>query len=96
MAQVRKLNRILTIEECRIDDFLEMGYDLIDETGKAIKYGKSLNIKDLVAENNILRNKVESLEEENKKLNEKVKVLEEENSQSTEKAELTEKSKTKK
>ncbi|MCC0652621.1 hypothetical protein [Clostridioides sp. ES-S-0001-03] len=96
MAQVRKLNRILTIEECRIDDFLEMGYDLIDETGKAIKYGKSLNIKDLVAENNILRNKVESLEEENKQLNEKVKVLEEENSQSTEKAELTEKSKTKK
>ncbi|EGT5422768.1 hypothetical protein I5976_16940 [Clostridioides difficile] len=96
MAQVRKLNRILTIEECRIDDFLEMGYDLIDETGKVEKYGKSLNIKDLVAENNILRNKVESLEEENKKLNEKVKVLEEENSQSTEKAELTEKSKTKK
>ena len=30
MAQVRKLNRILTIEECKIDDFLEMGYDLID------------------------------------------------------------------
>ncbi|MCI9978061.1 hypothetical protein JY742_18190 [Clostridioides difficile] len=74
MPQVRKLNRILTIEECRIDDFLEMGYDLIDETGKAIKYGKSLNIKDLVAENNILRNKVESLEEENKQLKEKNKL----------------------
>lgn len=74
MPQVRKLNRILTIEECRIDDFLEMGYDLIDETGKAIKYGKSLNIKDLVAENNILRNKVESLEEENKHLKEKNKL----------------------
>ncbi|HBH0634872.1 TPA: hypothetical protein KR400_003909, partial [Clostridioides difficile] len=55
MAQVRKLNRILTIEECKIDDFLEMGYDLIDETGKAVKYGKSLNVKDLIAENNILR-----------------------------------------
>lgn len=74
MPQVRKLNRILTIEECRIDDFLEMGYDLIDETGKAIKYGKSLNIKDLVAENNILRNKVESLEEENKQLKKKNKL----------------------
>ena len=74
MPQVKKLNRILTIEECRIDDFLEMGYDLIDETGKAIKYGKSLNIKDLVAENNILRNKVESLEEENKQLKEKNKL----------------------
>lgn len=96
MAQVKKLNRILTIEECKIDDFLEMGYDLIDETGKAVKYGKSLNVKDLVAENNILRSKVESLEEENKQLKEKVKILEEESSQSIEKAELTEKSKTKK
>ncbi len=74
MPQVKKLNRILTIEECRIDDFLEMGYDLIDETGKAVKYGKSLNIKDLVAENNILRNKVESLEEENKQFKEKNKL----------------------
>ncbi|MER0283825.1 hypothetical protein ABRY17_07975 [Clostridioides difficile] len=74
MAQVRKLNRILTIEECRIDDFLEMGYDLIDETGKVEKYGKSLNVKDLVAENNILRNKVDVLEEENKQLKEKNKL----------------------
>ncbi|HEH6787361.1 TPA: hypothetical protein SHV63_003669, partial [Clostridioides difficile] len=70
----KKLNRILTIEECRIDDFLEMGYDLIDETGKVVKYGKSLNVKDLIAENNILRNKVESLEEENKQLKEKNKL----------------------
>ncbi|MBT2146073.1 hypothetical protein KKZ20_10595 [Clostridioides difficile] len=75
MAQVRKLNRILTIEECKIDDFLEMGYDLIDETGKAVKYGKSLNVKDLIAENNILRSKVESLEEGNKQLKEKINLL---------------------
>lgn len=74
MAQVRKLNRILTIEECKIDDFLEMGYDLIDETGKAVKYGKSLSVKDLIAENNILRSKVESLEEGNKQLKEKNKL----------------------
>ncbi|WP_114108992.1 hypothetical protein [Clostridioides difficile] len=74
MAQVRKLNRILTIEECKIDDFLEMGYDLIDETGKTVKYGKSLSVKDLIAENNILRSKVESLEEENKQLKEKNKL----------------------
>lgn len=74
MAQVRKLNRILTIEECKIDDFLEMGYDLIDETGKSVKYGKSLSVKDLIAENNILRSKVESLEEENKQLKEKNKL----------------------
>ncbi|WP_227834922.1 hypothetical protein [Clostridioides sp. ES-S-0010-02] len=96
MPQVKKLNRILTIEECRIDDFLEIGYDLIDETGKAIKYGKSLNIKDLVAENNILRNKVESLEEENKQLKDKVKTLEEKDIQSIEKAEPTEKNKSNK
>ncbi|WP_227831620.1 MULTISPECIES: hypothetical protein [unclassified Clostridioides] len=96
MPQVKKLNRILTIEECRIDDFLEMGYDLIDETGKAIKYGKSLNIKDLVAENNILRNKVESLEEENKQLKDKVRTLEEKDIQSIEKAEPTEKNKSNK
>ncbi|HBF8529246.1 TPA: hypothetical protein KO034_003333, partial [Clostridioides difficile] len=57
-----------------IDDFLEMGYDVIDETGKVVKYGKSLNVKDLIAENNILRNKVESLEEENKQLKEKNKL----------------------
>ncbi|EGT4050111.1 hypothetical protein QCG06_002563 [Clostridioides difficile] len=74
MPQVKKLNRILTIEECKIDDFLEMGYDLIDETGKSVKYGKSLSVKDLIAENNILRSKVESLEEENKQLKEKNKL----------------------
>ncbi|HCQ5767692.1 TPA: hypothetical protein OLY79_000988 [Clostridioides difficile] len=74
MPQVKKLNRILTIEECKIDDFLEMGYNLIDETGKAVKYGKSLSVKDLIAENNILRSKVESLEEENKQLKEKNKL----------------------
>ncbi|EGT4252325.1 TPA: hypothetical protein KSL21_003569 [Clostridioides difficile] len=74
MPQVKKLNRILTIEECKIDDFLEMGYDLIDETGKVVKYGKSLSVKDLIAENNILRSKVESLEEENKQLKEKNKL----------------------
>ena len=74
MPQVKKLNRILTIEECKIDDFLEMGYDLIDETGKAVKYGKSLSVKYLIAENNILRSKVESLEEENKQLKEKNKL----------------------
>ncbi|HBF5415418.1 TPA: hypothetical protein KOQ58_003624 [Clostridioides difficile] len=74
MPQVKKLNRILTIEECKIDDFLEMGYDLIDETGKAVKYGKSLSVKDLIAENNILRSKVESLEEENKQLKENNKL----------------------
>ncbi|PBH93880.1 hypothetical protein BGU70_19015 [Clostridioides difficile] len=74
MPQVKKLNRILTIEECKIDDFLEMGYDLIDETGKAVRYGKSLSVKDLIAENNILRSKVESLEEENKQLKEKNKL----------------------
>ena len=74
MPQVKKLNRILTIEECKIDDFLEMGYDLIDETGKAVKYGKSLSVKDLIAENNILRSKVESLEEENKQLKDKNKL----------------------
>uniref|UniRef100_UPI0010344B4C hypothetical protein n=1 Tax=Clostridioides difficile TaxID=1496 RepID=UPI0010344B4C len=66
--------RILTIEECKIDDFLEMGYDVIDETGKVAKYGKSLNVKDLIAENNILRSKIESLEEENKQLKEKNKL----------------------
>ncbi|MBH6986374.1 hypothetical protein LA791_020970, partial [Clostridioides difficile] len=59
---------------CKIDDFLEMGYDLIDETGKVVRYGKSLNVKDLIAENNILRSKVESLEEENKQLKEKNKL----------------------
>ena len=74
MPQVKKINRILTIEECKIDDILEMGYDLIDETGKAVKYGKSLSVKDLIAENNILRSKVESLEEENKQLKEKNKL----------------------
>ncbi|HBF4444520.1 TPA: hypothetical protein KON86_004193, partial [Clostridioides difficile] len=62
------------IEECKIDDFLEMGYDLIDGTGKVVRYGKSLNVKDLIAENNILRSKVESLEEENKQLKEKNKL----------------------
>lgn len=37
VVKVRKQNRILEIPESRLNDYLQQGYDQIDEKGKVIK-----------------------------------------------------------
>ena len=47
MSQVRKGNRILTIEPHRVDDYVARGYDHIDEeSGEVIKKGDPVSLAD--------------------------------------------------
>ena len=47
MSQVRKGNRILTIEPHKVDDFIARGYDLIEEeTGEVVKKGDPVSLAD--------------------------------------------------
>ena len=48
MSQVRKGNRIITIEPHKVDDYVARGYDNIDEeSGEVIKKGDPVSLADL-------------------------------------------------
>lgn len=51
MSQVRKGNRILTIEPHKVDDYIARGYDHIDEdSGEVIKKGDPVSLADFKRE----------------------------------------------
>lgn len=59
MSQVRKGNRILTIEPHRVDDYVARGYDHIDEeSGEVIKKGDPVSIADFKREYSSLKAQV--------------------------------------
>lgn len=56
MSQVRKGNRILTIEPHRVDDYVARGYDHIDEeSGEVIKKGEPVSLADFKREYSSLK-----------------------------------------
>lgn len=56
MSQVRKGNRILTIEPHRVDDYVARGYDHIDEeSGEVIKKGDPVSLADFKREYSSLK-----------------------------------------
>lgn len=60
MAKVRKNNRVITVDDNRVDSYLLRGYDQVDDKGSIIKYatgGKTVTI----AEYNKLREEIERL-----------------------------------
>lgn len=65
MAQVMKGNRQITINEDKIEEFLIMGYSLIDEKGDIIKAGNAVTFKDLKVENETLKTELAKLKESN-------------------------------
>lgn len=83
MAKVRKANRVLTVIDEAVENYLKRGYDQIDENGKVIKPatgGKTISIvkyNKVLATNKELEQTIEKLEEENKGLKEELKKLSE-------------------
>ena len=56
MSQVRKGNRIITIEPHRVDDYVARGYDNIDEeSGEVIKKGDPVSLADFKREYSSLK-----------------------------------------
>ncbi len=55
MAQVMKGNRQLTINEDKVEEFLALGYSLIDKEGKIVQAGTATTFKDLKLENETLK-----------------------------------------
>lgn len=84
MSQVRKGNRILTIEPHKVDDFIARGYDLIEEeTGEVVKKGVPVSLADFKREYSALKEKLKEkdariveLEAQNADLTTKVEELE--------------------
>lgn len=59
MSQVRKGNRILTIEPHKVDDYIARGYDHIDEdSGEVIKKGDPVSLADFKREYSSLKAQV--------------------------------------
>lgn len=84
MSQVRKGNRILTIEPHRVDDYVAHGYDHIDEeSGEVIKKGDPVSLADFKREYSSLKAQIKEkdariveLEAQNADLTTKVEELE--------------------
>lgn len=84
MSQVRKGNRILTIEPHKVDDFIAHGYDLIEEeTGEVVKKGDPVSLADFKREYSSLKAQIKEkdariveLEAQNADLTTKVEELE--------------------
>jgi len=74
LAKVKKLNRVLTVNDNAVNSYLKEGYDQIDEKGKIIKLatgGKTIS----VAMYNEILEEIKELKEENKKLKDEIKKL---------------------
>lgn len=84
MSQVRKGNRIITIEPHRVDDYVARGYDHInEESGEVIKKGDPVSLADFKREYSSLKGQVKEkdariveLETQNAELTAKVEELE--------------------
>lgn len=75
MAKVLKGNKQLTVDETKVEEFLQLGYSQIDEKGEIIKPGKATSEKELKEENATLKAEnqkskkaIEKLKAENEKL----------------------------
>ncbi|RQW19895.1 hypothetical protein [Shouchella hunanensis] len=77
MAKIKKGNRILNVDNGRLDSYLSQGYDRIDEAGKVItratggktvavgEYNRALDeVVDLKEENDQLKKEVSKLKKE--------------------------------
>lgn len=65
MSQVRKGNRIITIEPHKVDDFIARGYDLIEEeTGEVVKKGNPVSLNDYKREYSALKEKLKEKDAE--------------------------------
>lgn len=82
MLLVRKANCERKIPEEKLNDFLELGYSLINEKGEVLQKGKANSKEDLLAafsdaqkENSELRAEIEKLKVENDSLKAEIESL---------------------
>ena len=68
MAIVIKKNKELIVADEKLQEFIDIGYNQIDEKGKVIKAGKVNTIAAYQAENTQLKEEIEKLKAENVKL----------------------------
>lgn len=78
MAHVKRENRVLTVHEDLVSDYLFDGYDQIDSEGNVIK--KATGGREIpLPEHNKVIDELESAKQTIKDLREELKVMEEEN-----------------
>lgn len=65
---VQKGNKQLTINDDKINDYLEIGFSEVNEKGKIVQAGKATTLKDVQAENNTLKAELSKVNAENEKL----------------------------
>lgn len=68
MVKVQKRNKQLCIQDEKLEDYIERGYNQISENGEVIRIGKSLTIENLANENKELKAENELLKKENETL----------------------------
>ena len=73
MALVKKANTELTVPEEKIKEYLNLGYSLIDKSGKVLEKGKLQSKDDLASENEELKSRVSELEKTIAKLEKQLK-----------------------
>lgn len=79
MAKIKKGNRILNVDNSRLESYLKQGYDQINDTGKVIKLatgGKTVTIGEYnraLEENTALKLEVEKFKTELAKLKKEAK-----------------------
>ena len=74
-VKMRKGNRVIHVEEGRVNSFLAQGYDQVNEKGEIVKRatgGRTVNI----AEYNMVVEELEALKKENATLKAKITKLE--------------------
>ncbi len=74
MAIVQKLNKMLRISDEKLEEYLEIGYNQLDENGKVIKNAKVTSIQELLKVNEKLEREIKNLKYELKQLKEGAKL----------------------
>lgn len=81
MLTVVKKNKEMKILESQKDEFLALGYSVIDEAGKIVEAGNAITVVDLKSLVDTLKLENEKLKAENKKLKTENKKLKADNTQ---------------
>jgi cell division protein FtsB len=68
MPKVIKGNRQLTVAEEKVNEFLTLGWSLINDKGDIIEVGQATDLKSIKAENDTLKAELAKLKAENDKL----------------------------
>lgn len=75
MAIMKKGNCEKVVDEDKVNEFIELGYSLLDEKGEVIKFGEPQSKDDFRTENKELKKQNDEYAAEIKKLKEQIEKL---------------------